>query len=48
MSNIPSGVNCSKCKMPGKQVKDYGRVAAMQCPKCGNEWSRLKTGGKSS
>lgn len=47
MNNVKTLVNCPKCLALGKQVKDYGRIIAMQCPACGLEWSTLKIGGKS-
>lgn len=48
MSNIPTVTVCPKCMTAGQQIKDYGRVVHMQCPKCKTEWSTVKVGGKSS
>lgn len=42
MSNVKPVLNCPVCEELGTKTKDYGRIAAMKCPKCGHEWSTLK------
>ena len=39
--SVPTFTHCPDCNTPGKQEKDYGRVIAMVCPKCGRRWSTV-------